>query len=867
MKTFILTTFIYLLLIFVSSCAAPQDHKDCNNNFDCEHGYICNLSNKRCIINKLGNLNFACKSDKTCNDIHLKCSKDNICIVDNTEKQCHPNDRASCYTAQASTLGKGICKPGYYLCDENSKWNLECINEIVPTEEICNNGLDDDCDGQIDENCDKDNFCRPYDKKTCYSADISTVNLGICHSGKQTCLENNKWDSTCKDEITPIEEICNNALDDNCNGKIDEGCTCQNNQKQSCFSGNESQKGIGECKAGIQTCINHIWGECANEVLPEDEKCDNLDNNCNGIIDEGVTNLCNGSCQTKETELCDGIDNNCDGNIDENCSRNCLDFEVCGNFIDDNCNGKIDENCYDKPTCLPKEKELCDNYLDDDCSLFVNDNCSCKSGETSDCYSGPEETIGVGECKKGKMYCIGGEFWGNCNQEVVPIPELCNGLDDNCNGVIDENFHVAEKCFVGLGACKKEGVFVCDNLGGTICVDTQTGEKLSDDKSNSSKELCDGIDNDCDGYIDEDFLINQPCNSGYSLCEEKGVTICSEDKLSVICNAKPNTENSKTEICNNNIDDDCDGDIDEKTGDEICGDSIDNNCNGLIDERPCISSAPSVTCPTLDQVYKDGENKIYTLENYTFTASATDPNNDELSYKWELVSAPEGNGQYPSPNNQLTTHFTPYLVSNKMNEVSQPYVLKFTATEKNTNQHLSNSCNISFNAVTKDVFHIELIWDNIGDMDLHLVVPTGTENSFTPSDNSTEDCNFETCRGAVGLEWNGINNLDNPYLDLDNTVGFGSECSGDSQCNRPENINVPEPRVNINDIYRVGVYAFAGESYNLKVKILCKSQNEDEFMVKEYMKDVLKSTSSNSNRWWKPANIIWHGTYCTIEDN
>jgi hypothetical protein len=71
--------------------------------------------------------------------------------------------------------------------------------------------------------------------------------------------------------------------------------------------------------------------------------------------------------------------------------------------------------------------------------------------------------------------------------------EICNGVDDDCNGVADEGFDVGVMCSAGVGECKVMGVIVCDGMGEAQC---------SASPSDPSMEVCDLKDNDCDGIVD-----------------------------------------------------------------------------------------------------------------------------------------------------------------------------------------------------------------------------------------------------------------------------------------------------------------------------------------------------------------------------
>ncbi len=118
--------------------------------------------------------------------------------------------------------------------------------------------------------------------------------------------------------------------------------------------------------------------------------------------------------------------------------------------------------------------------------------------------------------------------------QSLPPHEVCNGIDDDCDQLADEDFPLKGKpCNNGeLGECYKTGIYVCKN--------DQTGVVCNAGAGQKKTEICDGKDNDCDGAIDED--IPGGC---------------------IPCVAQP-------EICNKK-DDDCDGKIDEDIPSQPCG--------------------------------------------------------------------------------------------------------------------------------------------------------------------------------------------------------------------------------------------------------------------------------------------------------
>jgi len=198
------------------------------------------------------------------------------------------------------------------------------------------------------------------------------------------------------------------------------------------------------------------------------------------------------------------------------------------------------------PTCsvtagLPSA-EVC-NGLDDNCDGTVDED---NPGAGANC-----STLLPGVCKPGLTTCgATGEI--ECVPDVAPgtIAEVCNGIDDNCDSMIDEGFSVGGDCTVGVGGCAKKAKITCDGLGAAICP-TTAGTPVA--------ETCNGIDDDCNGTPDEGFGVGGPCTSGFGACQAAGKLTCNL-MGAVLCDAKMGT--ASPEVCGNQVDEDCDGKFD-----------------------------------------------------------------------------------------------------------------------------------------------------------------------------------------------------------------------------------------------------------------------------------------------------------------
>jgi hypothetical protein len=474
-----------------------------------------------------------------------------------------------------------------YCADNECACNAEADMSQATTE-VCN-GEDDDCDGDTDETFDVGDACDGDDSD-------------LCENGTKTCTEAELGTECVNESVENIVEVCGGG-DDDCDGLPDDEDDSLDLSTASTWYADADGDGYGDPDVSTQAC-----------VAPEGYVADNTDcDDTNSLANPGMLE----SCST-------AFDDDCDGASNENDA-----FDVSTWYADADGDGYGDPNAASL-SCEQAVGTVLDNTDcdDTDAAIYPMAMEYC-NGKDDDCDGFTDEDYDLGGvCSDGEGVCMVEGTYDSCSDDGLSVvcsaqedltqqldSEVCNGLDDTCDGVTDEG-------------CDDDSDGYCDSAmvmgGGAACAAGDCNDE-DGDVSPEATEACDGVDNDCDEETDEG-------------CDDDGDGFC-DDAMLYGVGAE----------CESGDCDDANADI-YPTKEEVCTTAYDDNCDGstefLLDgvTPACDSCANALEIPCGEEVVIDmatepnAANAIDTYQCWTKLGAKTI--NKTLSAK-EVVIVPD----------------------------------------------------------------------------------------------------------------------------------------------------------------------------------------------------------------------------------
>jgi hypothetical protein len=410
---------------------------------------------------------------------------------DDSDSKVHPRAREICDGKDSNCNGIR----SFRELDSDGDGVPRCARDCNDRNNKVYPGAPELCDG-IDNNCDR--------KLMAGERDRDQDGFRLCDAVPD-CNDLNA-------SVHPAaEELCDDEIDNNCNGLFD-----------------RDDPAAVNCQVALTLSASACTDNDGDTYSPDGGDCGAVD------CDDGDASVNPGAA-----EVCDGKDTNCDGtrswndyDIDQDgfavCNGDCNDLdaavnpdaeEICGDGIDNNCNNAVDEaGC----TCPDADGDghpaaFCGGDDCDDTDPDIFENCPGCTDSDGDGFSVEGGSCGPIDCDDTDATVNPGEA------------EVCDGKDTNCDGTRSWNdYDIDEDSYA---VCAGD----CDNFD----PNTYPG----------APEQCDGKDNDCDSRIPLDERDSD--GDGYRPCDND----CDDNDFF--------TNPGQDEWCSDGIDNNCNGDIDE----------------------------------------------------------------------------------------------------------------------------------------------------------------------------------------------------------------------------------------------------------------------------------------------------------------
>ncbi|MCP4807937.1 MAG: hypothetical protein GY884_21550 [Proteobacteria bacterium] len=542
-----------------------------------------------------------------------------------TEDDCtDPND----YNCDGATGYEDGDSDGFAACEECDDADATINPDGT---EVCD-GVDNDCDGDVDED-------DAADASTWY-ADGDGDGYGDAGSTTEACSVPSGYTSDATDcddgdgAISPAAtETCDDA-DNDCDGTIDE----DDASDASTWYLDADADGYGDAATTTASCelpsgYADNTDDCDDsdaDISPDGiEVCDSADNDCDGVVDPpssedaetwyrdldldgyGDASTTTTSCTQPSgyesddtdcddtdtnvnpggTEVCNGVDDDCDGDIDNDATdANTYYADTDGDGYGDASSTTADcslpsgyatnsSDCDDADgDSHPGGTEVCDD-ADNDCDGSVDESATDASSWWADADGDGhgDTTDVVADCDQPSGYVDNKTDCDDTDADANPDEdEVCDTVDNDCDGNTDENDAIDASTWYddddgdgyGDSTAFKNA---CDQPTGSVSDDADC-----DDSDNSvypgADEYCDGVDNDCDGTTDEDDAVDASTFYADGDADGYGGTSSTTDACSL-----PSGYSSTSDDC-----DDTDDAI-HPGATEVCDDE-DNDCDGSVDE-------------------------------------------------------------------------------------------------------------------------------------------------------------------------------------------------------------------------------------------------------------------------------------------